>query len=259
MIELDGVEFQFENMEMRFDLKVAREEFLAVIGPSGAGKSTLLNLIAGFERAIRGRIILAGIDMTNAAPEARPVSMVFQEHNSFAHLDVWTNVALGIAPNLKLDEDQRGKVAQALDRVGLAGFATRKPGELSGGERQRIAIARALVRDKPVLLLDEPFTALGPALRAAMLDLILSIKNERRLTVILVSHDPGDARRAATHTAFLAEGHILAKRPTKALFAARDLPELSAYLGSPAGAAAASTAAARRSAAARTGTRSRRR
>jgi thiamine transport system ATP-binding protein len=259
MIELDGVEFLYENNIMRFDLAVAREEFLAVIGPSGAGKTTLLNLIAGFERPTRGRTLIDGIDMTDAPPEARPVSMIFQDHNSFAHLDVWTNVALGIAPHLRLSESRNASVASALERVGLADFAKRQPGELSGGERQRIAIARALVRDRPILLLDEPFTALGPALRRDMLDLIGEIKAERRLTVILVSHDPDDARRAATHTAFLADGRVVAKRPTKALFAARDLPELAAYLGSPARAAAASATAARRSAATGARTRSRRR
>jgi thiamine transport system ATP-binding protein len=251
MIDLEGVEFRFENMEMRFDLQVAPEEFLAVIGPSGAGKSTLLNLIAGFEHPLRGRIILNGIDMTNAPPEARPVSMIFQDHNSFAHLDVWTNVALGIAPNLKLKVEHKSQVENALARVGLADFSRRKPGELSGGERQRIAIARALVRDKPILLLDEPFTALGPALRRDMLDLIRSIKAERHLTVVLVSHEPNDARYAASHTAFLSEGRIVAKRPTNSLFAARDLSELSAYLGSPARAAAATAPAAGRPAAAR--------
>ena len=105
------------------------------------------------------------------------------------------------------------------------------PGELSGGERQRAAIARALVRDKPLLLLDEPFAALGPALKADMLELVGSIHRERGMTILMVTHHPDDAKRAASHTAFLEAGTIIALEPTQALFARQDIPELSAYLG----------------------------
>jgi thiamine transport system ATP-binding protein len=118
-----------------------------------------------------------------------------------------------------------------LQRVGLSEFRHRKPGEVSGGERQRIAIARALVREKPVMLLDEPFAALGPALRRDMLDLVKEVQRERGLTVLMVSHQPEDARYAASHTAFVDQGRILAMRQTRQFFASRDLPELSDYLG----------------------------
>jgi thiamine transport system ATP-binding protein len=230
MIKLENVGFRYEDMVMNFDLEVANGELVGIIGPSGAGKSTLLSLIAGFDLPVSGRISIAGVDMAGVAPDQRPVSMIFQDHNSFAHLDVWTNVALGISPDLKLDPQQHGRVDEALARVGLADFKTRKLTELSGGERQRIAIARALVRDKPVLLLDEPFTALGPALRRDMLDLIREIQKERKLTVLMVTHQPEDAKYAASRIAFVQNGRIAHILPTKQFFAASAPADISAYL-----------------------------
>jgi thiamine transport system ATP-binding protein len=159
------------------------------------------------------------------------VSFIFQDNNVFAHLDLWKNVAIGIAPSLKLDAEQRKRVDAALAEVGLSALAHRKPGEVSGGERQRVAIARALVRHKPVLLLDEPFAALGPALRRDMLDLVKAMQRARGLTVLMVSHQPEDAEYAATHTAFLEAGRIVALKPTAELLGSTALPGLDAYLG----------------------------
>ena len=230
MIKLENVGFRYEDMVMNFDLQVAEGELVGIVGPSGAGKSTLLSLIAGFDLPVSGRILIAGVDMEGVAPDQRPVSMIFQDHNSFAHLDVWTNVALGVSPDLKFDPQQRARVDDALARVGLSDFRGRKSTELSGGERQRIAIARALVRDKPVLLLDEPFTALGPALRRDMLDLNREIQTERKLTVLMVTHQPEDAKYAASRIAFVQNGRIAHVLPTKQFFAASAPAEISAYL-----------------------------
>lgn len=231
MIGLDDLRFRYEDFTAEFDFEIARGEFVAVIGPSGGGKSTLLSLIAGFDRAQSGRIILDGRDMTAASPSERPITMVFQDHNTFAHLDLWTNVALGISPALKLTAKEKTAVDEALARTGLKALARRKPGEVSGGERQRVAIARALLRDEPILLLDEPFAALGPALRREMLDLVKALQKEKQYTVMLVSHHPEDARYAATRTAFLSDGRIRAFEPTQQLFSRRDLPELADYIG----------------------------
>ncbi|HTN98184.1 MAG TPA: thiamine ABC transporter ATP-binding protein [Nordella sp.] len=231
MIGLKNILFRYEDFTAAFDFEIARGEFVAIIGPSGSGKSTLLSLIAGFDRAQSGKIVLDGKDMTDALPSERPVTMVFQDHNTFAHLDLWTNVALGISPTLKLSAAEKTAVDEALARTGLKALARRKPGEVSGGERQRVAIARALLRDEPILLLDEPFAALGPALRREMLDLVKVLQEEKDYTVMLVSHHPDDARYAATRTAFLSDGRILAFEPTQKLFARRDLPELADYIG----------------------------
>jgi thiamine transport system ATP-binding protein len=230
MITLDAVQFRYESMLMNFDLRVARGEFMGIIGPSGAGKSTLLSLIAGFETPVSGTLKIAGIDMADTPTAARAVSMIFQDNNSFAHLDVWTNVALGISPRLKLDDAQRKLIDSALERVGLTAYKSRKPTELSGGEKQRIAIARALVRDKPVLLLDEPFTALGPALRRDMLDLIIGIHKERGLTILMVTHQPEDVRYAVSKIAFVDAGRVTHILSTEAFFASDAPRDISAYL-----------------------------
>jgi thiamine transport system ATP-binding protein len=231
VIRLEKVRFRYEDMEMLFDAAFPKEGFTAVIGPSGGGKSTLLNLIAGFETPLSGHVFIGGEDVTALPPEQRPVSMIFQDHNVFAHLDVWQNVALGVSPSLRLDEGQRARVDSALAAVGLGALRHRKPGEVSGGERQRIAVARALVRERPVLLLDEPFAALGPALRRDMLDLVTAMQKAKSLTVLMVTHQPEDADYAASHTAYLEAGRIVALKPTRELFADAEVPGLHAYLG----------------------------
>ncbi len=136
-----------------------------MLGPSGAGKSTLLNLIAGFLPPASGSLRING-EVHNATPPAqRPVSMLFQENNLFNHLTVRQNISLGIHPGLKLSREEQAQVAAMAGQMGIDALLERLPGELSGGQRQRAALARCLVRQQPVLLLDEPFSALDPALR----------------------------------------------------------------------------------------------
>jgi thiamine transport system ATP-binding protein len=231
VLQIVALTFRYEDMQMCFDLDVERGEFVAVMGPSGAGKSTLLSLIAGFEKPLAGRVVWEGTDISTWRPADRPLSILFQDNNLFAHLDVFTNVALGISPSAKLNDEQRKVVATAIGRVGLTSYAARLPGELSGGERQRAALARILVRRKPLLLLDEPFAALGPALKKEMIELVKELQVELDLTILLVTHDPLDAKVAASHTAFIHRGRILAKRKTEELFKSRDIPALRDYLG----------------------------
>lgn len=209
-VTLDGVSFSYGEASFRFDVEFAAGRITAIMGPSGSGKSTLLNLVAGFESPNAGKVLIGGINVDNAPPSARPVSMVFQENNLFAHLSVEGNVGLGRSPSLKLTADDHRAVAEALGRVGLAGKEKRLPRELSGGERQRVALARVLIRDRPVLLLDEPFASLGPALREDMLDLVAGIHAERQMTVLFVTHQPQDARRIGQRIAFVDEGRVAA-------------------------------------------------
>ncbi len=230
-IELDAVEFRYEDMLMRFSLAVPAGAFLAVIGPSGAGKTTVLNLVAGFDEPLSGAVRLFGKPMGDAPPAARPVTMLFQDHNLFAHLDVATNVGLGIDPGLHLTAADRERVAAALAEIGLAGFEKRLPAQLSGGERQRVALARCLVRDRPILLLDEPFAALGPRMRHDMLELVEQLRRAHGLTVVMVTHSPADARRGAELTAFVLAGAVRRLGPTAELLAQRDDPALADYLG----------------------------
>lgn len=230
-LDIEDLRFRYEDMAMSFTLQVEAGEMLAIIGPSGAGKSTLLSLIAGFDRPNSGRVLIDGRDVTALPPAERPVTTLFQDHNLFAHLDVAANVGLGIHPGLRLTGADRERIDQALKQVGLEGFGRRLPGQLSGGERQRVGLARSLVRDRPVLLLDEPFAALGPALRHEMLDLVDAMRRERRLTVLFVSHHPEDARYAAARTAFVHGGRILQVGETERLLSGDSGPELRAYLG----------------------------
>lgn len=230
-VRLDGVSFTYEEQTFVYDVGFAAGAITGVLGPSGSGKSTLLNLIAGFEMPGRGRVLIDDADMSGTPPASRPVSMIFQENNLFAHLDVAANVGLGISPALRLTDADRARVAEALLRTGLAGKERRLPRELSGGERQRAALARALVRDRPVLLLDEPFASLGPALRDEMLDLTVSVQKERQMTTILVTHNPGDARRAAQQIVFLENGKVAAKGETELFFSARSPEAFERYIG----------------------------
>lgn len=230
MLELDRVVIAQDGFRLTADFRLAPAARAAVIGPSGAGKSTLLSVIAGFIPAESGRIRWQGADITNAAPGERPLSILFQDQNLFPHLTVGQNVGLGVRPDLKLSQDDRARVVRALDRVGLAGMDDRRPATLSGGQQGRVALARVLLRARPLMLLDEPFAALGPALKSEMLDLVAAIADETSATVLMVSHDPGDALRFAAETVVVADGIAHPPRPTRALLADPP-PELAAYLG----------------------------
>ncbi len=230
MLRLEATVTRLGAFRLATDLAVPPGAVCAVIGPSGSGKSTLLNLVAGFLRPDTGRVTWEGRDLTALPPAERPVSVIFQDQNLFPHLSVAQNVGLGLRPSLALSPDDRARVEAALGRVGLAGFGPRRPGDLSGGQQSRVALARMLLRARPVVLLDEPFSALGPALRVEMLDLVAELAGEIGATVLMVTHDPADARRIASHVILVDEGRAAPPVPTAALFA--DPPEaLSRYLG----------------------------
>ena len=192
MIRLDNVFLADDALPMTFDLQVAAGERIAIVGPSGAGKSTLLNLIAGFVLPTQGNIWLNGENHTRSAPYERPVSMLFQENNLFPHLTVQQNLALGLKTSLKLTALEQDQIARVADTVGLTSFLSRLPNSLSGGQKQRVALARCLLRDKPILLLDEPFSALDPELRMGMLNLIDELCHSKNLTLLLVTHQPSE-------------------------------------------------------------------
>ena len=233
MIELDRVLYRYDHAEMRFDLQIDAGDFVSVIGPSGAGKTTLLNLIAGFERPDAGRVRLRGRDVTDLPPADRPATTLFQEHNLFAHLTVAQNVGLGLHPGLRLTADDHRRVGDALATVGLSGLDARLPRQLSGGERQRVALARSVVRNREILLLDEPFAALDPALRQDMVLLVDRLRRERDLTVVMVTHLLDELFQLDMRAVFVHGGRVLADGRAAELLASRSPPELAAYLGTP--------------------------
>lgn len=209
MIHLSQLIFNYQAMPMQFDLTVAAGEKVAIIGASGAGKSTLLNLIAGFEFADSGIIRLNGEDHTHSQPHLRPVSMLFQENNLFNHLTVEQNIILGLQPNLNITPQQQQQVRLIAEQVGLNDFLKRLPDQLSGGQKQRVALARCLLRDKPILLLDEPFSALDSALRREMLQLLQQICQQKNTTLLMVTHQPQEVEHVVDRTLTVANGQIV--------------------------------------------------
>ncbi|VDR29811.1 Thiamine import ATP-binding protein ThiQ [Raoultella terrigena] len=208
MLKLNDVTWLYQHLPMRFTLSVRRGERIAVLGPSGAGKSTLLNLIAGFLPPASGSIVIDGEPHTATPPARRPVSMLFQENNLFNHLTIRQNIGLGMHPGLKLSAGQNASLLAIAEQMGIDSLLERLPGELSGGQRQRAALARCLVREQPILLLDEPFSALDPALRQEMLILVAEVCQRRSLTLLMVSHSVEDAARIAPRSLVVADGRI---------------------------------------------------
>ena len=230
MIDLEDVQWTTEDFNVRFSLSFPGPGIIGIIGPSGGGKSTLLNIVAGFTEPQSGRIRINGNDVTGFAPSERPVSILFQEHNLFAHLDAAKNAALGLKPDLSLDKAEWREVDAALARLGLQGRETHRPAELSGGERQRVALARIFLRKKPILLLDEPFSGLGPRLRRDMLEVVRKLQQDLDLTVLMVSHDPDDLKAIASHAVFVADGTASTPQTIDRFFATPLQPRLTEYL-----------------------------
>ncbi|ANI30904.1 thiamine ABC transporter ATP-binding protein [Yersinia entomophaga] len=217
MLKLEKITYLYDHLPMRFDVQINPGERVAILGPSGAGKSTLLSLIAGFLTPVSGRMLLNNQEHSGSPPAKRPVSMLFQENNLFSHLTVEQNIGLGLNPGLKLNNQQRQLLQQIAQQVGLENCLDRLPAQLSGGQRQRAALARCLVRSQPILLLDEPFSALDPALRTEMLQLLEQVCDRRQLTLLMVSHNLDDAARIAERTLLIVDGRIYYDGPTQAL------------------------------------------
>tara|TARA_R110002049_G_scaffold117332_2_gene270525 strand:+ start:108185 stop:108877 length:693 start_codon:yes stop_codon:yes gene_type:complete len=230
MLTLENVRIVQGDFAMSANMKMEAGRKYAVIGPSGSGKSTLLGAICGFVPVQSGRVTWQGLDITDHAPGQRAMTMLFQDNNLFPHLTVTQNVALGLRPDLRMNADTLFRVDAALERVGLSDHGSKRPGALSGGQQSRAALARVLVQARPLLLLDEPFAALGPALRNEMLDLVQDLVAETDATLIMVTHAPGDVQRIADAAIFVADGIAHAPKPAAELLD-NPPPALRAYLG----------------------------
>ena len=182
------------------NISLEPDKIYAVVGPSGAGKSTFLNLISGFASISSGTIIWNGQEISNLPPAKRSVSILFQDNNLFPHLSVWRNLALAVTHWPKISRDNEEKLKAVMSEVGILGLENRKPSQLSGGQQSRVALARVLLQKNKILLLDEPFSALGPSLKDQMLELIKKIARKRGLLVLMVTHDPADANKIASQT-----------------------------------------------------------
>jgi len=185
-----------QSRDYVFTMAAGPGQITAVSGPSGSGKSTLLDLIAGFLLPQSGVIRLDDADLVPLPPEARPVSILFQSDMLFEHLSAGKNVALGLPADTPRAEVQP-KVAAALAEVGLPDIGSQRASTLSGGQKQRVALARTLLRARPVLLLDEPFSALDDDTRAIVRELVQALTRRHRWTTILVSHHGDDVEALA--------------------------------------------------------------
>ncbi|MFL5964259.1 MAG: ABC transporter ATP-binding protein [Gaiellaceae bacterium] len=190
------------------DLTVADGEFFTLLGPSGSGKTTTLRVIAGFERPDRGRVTLGGADITQQPPYARDVNTVFQDYALFPHMTVAENVGYGLKVKGVPRRVRVTQVAEVLKMVRLDGYGNRKPVQLSGGQRQRVALARSIVNQPKVLLLDEPLGALDLKLRQEMQVFLKALQRDLGMTFIYVTHDQEEALTMSDHVAVFKEGRI---------------------------------------------------
>ena len=207
MLEAEHLRFTHPGATRQFDLSFVAKpgEITAVNGQSGAGKSTLLDLIAGFLEPSAGRLMLDGQDLLPLPPEQRPISILFQSETLFEHLSAYQNLELGL-PRGAVDRQQ--KIVAALTEVGLPGVLKQRADTLSGGEKQRVALARTLLRDRPVLLLDEPFSALDDDTRGTIRTLVKSLTERHRWITLLVSHHVDDVEALATRRYQLRDGML---------------------------------------------------
>ena len=182
------------------NISLEPDKIYAVVGPSGAGKSTFLNLISGFASISSGSIVWNGKEISNLPPAKRNVSILFQDNNLFPHLSVWRNLALAVTHWPKISRNNEEKLKAVMSEVGILGLENRKPSQLSGGQQSRVALARVLLQKNKILLLDEPFSALGPSLKDQMLELIKKIAKNKKLLVLMVTHEPADAKKVASQT-----------------------------------------------------------
>jgi thiamine transport system ATP-binding protein len=217
MLALEGIEVRLGEFALALDAEIARGERVAVLGASGSGKSTLLSLLAGFLMPEAGRITWEGRDITGLAPAERPMSILFQDGNLFPHLTVAQNVALARRTDLRLSAEEAARIEETLAQVGLGGMGGRRPGDLSGGQQGRAALARILLQDRPVALLDEPLAALDPGLRVEMLRLLTKLWEARDLTYVMACHDLRDAERLCDRVWLLDAGRVVLDRPVAGL------------------------------------------
>ena len=210
-LEAIGVGKSFGTFQALKDvsLDIGRGEFLTLLGPSGSGKTTFLMILAGFEQPTAGRLVSEGEDITQKSAEARSFGMVFQGYALFPHMTVAQNIAFPLQVRKAPRDVISRRVADIIERVGLRGHENKPPAKLSGGQQQRVALARALVFEPPVLLLDEPFSALDKHLRGRMQDEVKRLHQDFGTTFIFVTHDQSEALSLSSRIAIFNLGELL--------------------------------------------------
>jgi len=224
MLEVDHLTFAYPPDTFYYHFTLETGQNLAILGPSGGGKSTLLDLLSGFITPTGGDIRWQGKSLLSLLPAERPLTTLFQSDNLFLHLNVHDNLALGLSTRLKLSPAQRDQLELVAVQLGLTGLMQRLPGQLSGGQHQRVALGRCLLRRRPLLLMDEPFSALDPQLRLELLGYLRSLCRDHRLTLVLVTHSPGDVPHIADQVAEVRGGRLEGCEPVQAWLARQRQP-----------------------------------
>jgi putrescine transport system ATP-binding protein len=212
-------------------LTVKKGEIFALLGGSGCGKSTLLRMMAGFETPTKGKIFLAGQDITNLPAYQRPINMMFQSYALFPHLSVWENIAFGLKRDGMPKDQIADRVEKMLGLVQLGKFAKRKPHQLSGGQQQRVALARSLAKRPQLLLLDEPLGALDKKLRETTQLELVNIIEEVGVTCVLVTHDQEEAMTMASRIAVMSEGYFLQVGEPDAIYEMPNSRQVADFIG----------------------------
>ena len=210
ILNLQHLTKSFDGKKILDDLSIdiGRNEFVTLLGPSGCGKTTTLRIIGGFATPDEGKVIFEGKDITNLSPDKRHINTVFQKYSLFSHMSVGENIAFGLKIKGKSKAYINDKIRYALKLVNLDGYENRTPDSLSGGQQQRIAIARAIVNEPKVLLLDEPLGALDLKLRQDMQYELIRLKNELGITFIYVTHDQEEALTMSDTIVVMNQGYI---------------------------------------------------
>lgn len=206
MLNVNNVTIERNDWQCHFNFSINSGELLLISGASGAGKSTLLDMIAGFSEPSSGQLLWNNQAFHQQVPAKRPVSMLFQQNNVFEHLSVQQNLALGISGARRISSAQQAQVAQMAKRLQIESLLSRGCTQLSGGQLQRVALGRALLMQRPLLLLDEPFSALDKDTRQMMQQLVQDVHHEFGLTTLVVSHQPEEMQAIATRQLKVEEG-----------------------------------------------------
>ncbi|WP_370553401.1 ABC transporter ATP-binding protein [Falsirhodobacter sp. alg1] len=213
------------------DLSIAKGEFLTMLGPSGSGKTTCLMMLAGFETATKGEIFLDGQPINSVPPHKRGIGMVFQNYALFPHMSVGENLSFPLEVRGMSKDAREAKIMRALDMVQMGKFANRRPAQLSGGQQQRIALARALVFDPALVLMDEPLGALDKQLREHMQFEIKRLHDELGITVVYVTHDQGEALTMSDRIAVFNDGRIQQIAPPATLYETPENLFVASFIG----------------------------
>ncbi len=209
-VELVNLRKTYKETEAvrRFSQRIEEGEFFSMLGPSGCGKTTTLRMIAGFVRPTEGDVFIAGQNVTDLPPEKREIGIVFQNYAIFPHMNVFNNIAYGLKVRKLSRNAIRERVERALSTVGLAGYGERFQRQLSGGEQQRVALARVLVIEPRILLLDEPLSALDKKMREEMKYWIKDLQQKLRITTVYVTHDQNEALTMSDRIAVMNKGVV---------------------------------------------------